>query len=425
MCDAAVASGAHTRSGRLLFAKNRDRKLGECQPFLQFQPAYHPAGAEVACTHVAIPQVRDTFAVMGHSPWWVWGFEHGVNERGVVVGNLAVFSREAPEETPGLIGMDLVRLGLERGASARGALDVITGLLEAHGQGGAALAPGGSGYHNSFLLADGREAWILETTGRRWAARRAECDALSNHLCLAADWSDASADLEASARSAGYWNQDGPVDVAAAYRNEHVPGMISDGRQSRALSLLRASNDHDTRSMQSLLRDHLDGGAAPPAGATPEDERYYTLCMHSEPVGTTTASLVVELPENPETAWPVWISFGTPCSGVFLPIYIGGVIPDTLARGEESREEDSAWWIFEQLQTAASADFATFTPRLREAWSQFEAKVESERGEVEASATAASSAGDTDECARQLTAFMDRTTAEALRLARSLCDQIA
>jgi len=78
------------------------------------------------------------------------------DEHGVVIGNLAVFSREAPEEELGLIGMDLVRLGLERGRDAREALEVIAGLIETHGQGGAAMAPGagGAGYHNSFLLAD-------------------------------------------------------------------------------------------------------------------------------------------------------------------------------------------------------------------------------------------------------------------------------
>ena len=44
----------------------------------------------------------------------------------------------------------------------------------------------------------------------------------------------------------------------------------------------------DVEAMQGLLRDHHEGGEAPPAGATPDDERYFTLCMHSEPVGTTT-----------------------------------------------------------------------------------------------------------------------------------------
>ena len=62
---------------------------------------------------------------MGHSPWWVWGFEHGVNEHAVAIGNHSVFSNEPLEEGPGLIGMDLVRLGLERGRDAREALAIL------------------------------------------------------------------------------------------------------------------------------------------------------------------------------------------------------------------------------------------------------------------------------------------------------------
>jgi dipeptidase len=424
MCDAAVVSGPHTRSGRVVFGKNSDRKQGECQPFLQFSAAHHPEGAELRCTHISIPQVRDTFRVMGHSPWWVWGFEHGVNECGVVVGNLAVFSREPPEETPGLIGMDLVRLALERADSARAAVDVIVELLAAHGQGGAALAPGGSGYHNSFLLADGQGAFILETTGRRYAVRSAQRDALSNHLCLHADWSEASPDLEAVARQSGWWSGAGKLDVAAAFRNEHVPGLISDPRHGRALELLVASEEHDVASMQRLLRDHRDGGLAPSVGATPEDEAYYTLCMHSEPVGTTTASLVTEIPAGPSLVWPAWISFGTPCTGIFLPTYITGVIPAALARGDDTPSEDSAWWIFERLQTAASRDFARHTPRLREAWSALERGIETARVAAEASARTAAQAGDLDECARQLTAFMDRSVADALSLAEELHREI-
>jgi len=368
--------------------------------------------------------VRDTHRVMGHAPWWVWGFEHGVNEHGVVIGNLAVFSREAPEEELGLIGMDLVRLGLERASSAHDAIEVITQLLQTHGQGGPALAPGASGYHNSFLLADASGAWMLETTGRRFAARPATRDALSNHFCLGPDWSEGSRDLEAFAREQGWWSDAGRIDIAGAFRNEHVPGLISDPRHDRALELLRRSDEHDVASLQALLRDHRDGGVAPPVGATVEEERYFTLCMHSEPVGTTTASLVAEIPENPHGVWPVWISFATPCTGVFLPVYVEGIIPAALARGDEKPAADSAWWIFDALQTAASADFARHNPMLREAWRPFEAMLESERVEVEKQASSALASGDRDDCARQLTAFMDRSVSTALSLARDLTQRI-
>ncbi len=426
MCDSVVAIGPRTRAGVTLFAKNSDRKQGECQPLLQFPEAVYPRGTHVHCTHVTIPQVAETYRVMGHSPFWLWGFEHGVNEHGVAIGNQTIFSKEPVEEEAGLIGMDLVRLGLERGRDAREALEVIAALLEAHGQGGAALGPDAAGYHNSFMIADPVEAWILETSGRHWVARLARLDALTNHITLGVDWGIASRDFEGFARREGWWADRSRVDVAAAYRHPAVPGRISEGRLRRSRELLEEGDGAiDVDSLQRLLRDHLDGGDAPPPGATPEDERYFTLCMHSEPVGTTTASLVAPLPADRSAAWPVWVSFGTPCTGVFLPVYLSGVIPDLLSRGGEQPEPDSAWWALNALQQAASQDFARHTPVLRRAWQAVEERVDIERRGVESSARMAAESGDEDEVARILTAFMSRTARDVIDAANALRESIA
>ena len=109
-CDTMVALGNSTRSGNILFAKNSDRPVNEAQPLVLFEAADHAPGEELKCTYITIPQVEHTYRVMGSQPYWLWGFEHGMNEHKVVIGNEAVWSKEEEETENGLIGMDLLRL---------------------------------------------------------------------------------------------------------------------------------------------------------------------------------------------------------------------------------------------------------------------------------------------------------------------------
>jgi hypothetical protein len=121
---------------------------------VQLPRQHHEKGARVRCQYIEIDQVRETSRLIGSRPFWLWGFEHGLNEHGVAIGNHTVFARDELG-TEGLIGMDLVRLGLERGRSAREAVEVIAALPEVHGQGGS--GPDKSWpYHNSFLRRCGR-----------------------------------------------------------------------------------------------------------------------------------------------------------------------------------------------------------------------------------------------------------------------------
>lgn len=62
---------------------------------------------------------------------------------------------------------------------------MITGLLECYGQGGSCREdPTSFCYHNTFLLADRTEAWVLETAGRLWAAQRIQGERPGAGACL-------------------------------------------------------------------------------------------------------------------------------------------------------------------------------------------------------------------------------------------------
>jgi secernin len=365
----------------------------------------------VGCTHIEIDEVPHTNAVMGHSPWWVWGFEHGVNQHAVAIGNHTVFSNEVLEEEPGLIGMDLVRLALERASTARAALDLIVALVARHGQGGAALAPDGPGYHNSFLIADPREIWILETSNRRYAARRVEQGSCTNHLALGRAWDLASAEIG---------------DFAGALRNPHIPAQITSGRERRARELLRAQRGaHDLASFSRVLRDHDAFGETWRSGTQPADEQHFTLCAHSDPLHRTTASLLCELPADPMQPWPVFASFGTPCTGLWLPVYLDATPPAALARGGAQPGSDSAWGYFETLGALVARDPEPRTRALRAHFAPLEQTIEGWRVDAEAEATAELVSGNRDGSAKCLSELMQRCTDAALASATEFIDSLS
>ena len=156
----------------------------------------NPEDTLVTCTYIEIPQATETYEHIGSKIWWTFGYEHGMNEHGVAIGNEAVWSKEPLEGKNGLLGMDLVRLGLERGKTAYDAMHVIIDLLAKYGQCGNCVHTSEGmefRYHNSFLIADPHEAWVLETAGEYWVAKRITIGvySISNIYTIETDWDEA------------------------------------------------------------------------------------------------------------------------------------------------------------------------------------------------------------------------------------------
>ena len=427
-CDSLVALGSATADGAALFAKNSDRPAGECQPLVQVPAMRHPPNTRLRCQYIEIAQVAETARVIGSRPFWLWGFEHGLNEHGVAVGNHTVFSKDELAGR-GLLGMDLVRLGLERARTARQAVEVISALVEAHGQGGSGYADTDWPYHNSFLVADRGEAYLLETSDRRWALRRVhDVGSASNHLGIGTDW-DALADGTIEhAIANGWWDEasDGRFDFAAAFRDTSMaPEVISSGRHRRTCELLTNRRGALTpAALRAALRDHYGDGPHLP-GRTPDDERYFSVCMHADPVGTTTASMIARLPADPDDLLRYWGSLGSPCVGVFLPYYVDGELPAILARGGAAAAADSPWWRFKQLLTLVERDWSRHGPVARAYWDEFESVLAGEAQEVEAKAIRLRRAGQRDTSARLLTRFMDANVALALERLERLIGELS
>ncbi len=352
-CDTMVALGTATSSGATLFAKNSDRPPGECQPLEFVERAEHPPGASVRCQYLEIPQVRRTHRVLGSKPVWLWGFEHGINEHGLAIGNETIFAREPPAAS-GLLGMDLVRLGLERARTVDEAIAVLTELIEHHGQGGSGFREFEFPYNSSFLIADAGGAWILEAPGRHWAARRCRAtDSISNQITIGSDWDRVSRELRAHAVREG-WPVSEPFDFEETYRDvENVPRALSEGRlRCSRTRLADLSGRVDVAALRDVLRDHDVSGSRFQPGAEPESEAYYTICMH-EGLSRTTASVIAPL--HSSSALPlVWVSFGRPCSSLFFPVVVAPGLPEALRRGTDE-PSDVLWWVFEKIALAVEA----------------------------------------------------------------------
>lgn len=263
-CDTFVALPPATPDGSVVFGKNSDRLKDEVQEVVAYAAAEHPPGASVRCTYISIPQAERTLAVVLSKPTWMWGAEMGANQAGVVCGNEAVWTVEDADGPPALLGMDLVRLALERAPTAAEAVEFISSLLEKHGQGGSCEEGGDWTYHNGFLVADAREAWVLETAGRHWVAQRITEGTrnISNCLSIRTTFDRCSAGLPEHARRQGYWDGHGPFDWAAAFSDGGAPplGQLTPGREASGHRLLQAAAGQiGPAAMMSILRHDGSG----------------------------------------------------------------------------------------------------------------------------------------------------------------------
>ena len=104
------------KKDRALFGKNSDRSANEPQ-VIEFIEGHKTNKNKVKLTYIEIDEVEEVYSILISRPTWMWGAEMGVNEFGVCIGNEAIFTKKTNKKNS-LIGMDLVRLGLERSKTA-------------------------------------------------------------------------------------------------------------------------------------------------------------------------------------------------------------------------------------------------------------------------------------------------------------------
>ncbi len=305
-----------------LFGKNSDRSANEPNLVL-FNKACDHENQLLKCTYIDIPQVKHTYANVLVKPSWIWGAEMGMNEHHVVIGNEAVFTKKK-NKRPSLIGMDFLRLALERSKSTKEAITVITSLLEEYGQGGNCGYDKQFYYDNSYLIADPEEAVILETVGKEYKVKILEATGnISNRLSI--------------------------TEEKFKQRNsDFLFTFFSQSKLRECSGKALLEQELNPEKMITILQSHH----------TKKDNLYAkgsvgSICMHQSLLGDhTTGSMVVDIKEKMPTIWLTGSS--TPCLSIYKPTYFGNLVAPLFVDEEKSL----AYWLrYEYLLRAIYAGY--------------------------------------------------------------------
>ena len=340
--DMVVALGPATVDGQTLFGHNSDRPLRERQSIRRVPGRELAPDEKLKINNLDLPQARHTYTVLGAQPEGCWGYTQGVNDQGVAAGCAALHNK-IPCSGPGLLGTDLVRLILERGRTARQAVDLLIDLVGQHGQSEPLGNPPQG--DSSFLIADAKEAFAVETAGRHWVYQEIrEVRAAGNACIIRQDWNRISPGLSDYVIRQGWWPADGSkLDFAGAVTENPMGHASGLRRWGRATLLLEQQNGHiDSAFLRRVLGDHYEGmhfEVDPLVSLTGP----VTLCQHGVGPGAlaTATSLVAQLGGRSGGLNIAWCAFGPPCCNVYFPLFIEGDIPEVF--GGKTPSAESLW----------------------------------------------------------------------------------
>ena len=420
-CTTMVALGAATKDSSTIFGKNSDRAINESQPLCFYPAQDYPSGATVTCTYIKIPQVSHTYACIGSRPYLFFGFEHGVNEHGVMIGNEAVSGRELPERLWGLIGMDILRLALERSDTAAKAVEIMGWLLETYGTGGdpAYRIPS---FNANYIVADAKEAYIFESCQRYWAAKKInDTGYIANCYSIEDDYTMIGKNVVRETIDKGWANPGDKINIAKTFSKDDCIFGEAEGylRYTRLPKLMENREPFTPKMMMNNLRDHYDGEDYAKLLYSPASAKLPCICSHPGGIsGCASAASVVSVLKSdaPEPLrFTYWGSMSPPCCSIFRPYYNINWLPDDLQHAHSLYDDKDQWWIFTELERYISLNYEQFAPNVRNGFDSLENEFIEEADMLEKSFD-----GNTD----KLKTFCAKANSVSLQLAKSYLKKI-
>ena len=419
-CTTMVATPSATKDGVTIFGKNSDRPLNEAQPLCYFPAMDYPEGTEVQCSFIRIPKVTHTDACIGSKPHVWFGFEHGVNEHGVMIGNEQVSGREAPERKWGLIGMDIFRLALERSDTAKKAVEVIGTILETYGTGGdpeIRIRP----FNSNYIIADASEAYLFESHQTSWVAKKVEDVGYLSNCYSIQDYTMIGENAIQEALSKGWISDPDNFNPAKAWTIDDCVYSESEGfvRYARLDKLTRGREPFTPKMMMNNLRDHYDGEALGQTVFSPAAAKIPCICSHPGGVSgcASAASAVTVLRKDvpKELKFTYWGSMAPPCCSIFRPFYNIDWLPDDIQHAHALYREEDQWWTFTELERYIALNYDKFASKVKDIFNNMENRFLDEAAYIEKGYS-----GDI----KRLKEFSARAATESVETARELIKEI-
>ncbi|MEM8899469.1 MAG: C69 family dipeptidase [Bacteroidota bacterium] len=378
MSDIFVAPPLATKNGSMILGKNSDREPNEAQTILRIPAKVHKASL-AHTTFTTVPQVSETYEMILCKPFNIWGAEMGVNEHQLAVANTQVYTKVGiSKDNKELTGPDLVRLALERCTRSFEALELLIELIETYGQ------DAYDGYerksefhHNSFVMADPEEAYLLETAGREWVAVKLwDFYSVANALSVETEYDYSSKNLISYAKKQGWYNANSPFNFKKVYTDRILTYSSRSFERNRLAQELMEGKKKNFTIEQGM--DFLSSISESAEIFEPRLHGKRSISMYAsgwDAPHQTNGSMVVELHAGKvPTIWMTATS--SPDISIFKPFFFPG---RSIMEGEwhipSAKADDSLWWSHERLHRLTQRYYGHFHEYLATEKSQLQQAV--------------------------------------------------
>lgn len=403
-CTTIIVGKAATKDGSVLLAHNEELGNNSAHVYTVVPRKPHKAGdVYVLFSGATIPQPEETYAYIASRVFskrhYPGDYTMGVNEYQVSIANNMAWTRDYATgegsdawrvDDEGVIWTEFTQLVLERARTAREGVELIGRLVENHGLTG---DPG-----TIFAVADPQEGWFVEIAqGRQWIAKRVPDDravVYANTFRIGVVNLDDEKQILHSPGLVDYAVEKGwyAPDTGEPFHFARVYGYERELRDAGNTvrhdmverKLVKIGVDFTAEHLMEILRWHYEDTRCDKSrhyALSPHETRFRTICCVDTEVSGV-AHLRHWLPA--EIGGVLWLCMGTPCSGVYIPFYMGHKsFPQPFITATSVHSSDSAYWAFADLTGLMDSRYREAHPIVRNHWDTFAAHIASLQDTVE------------------------------------------